>query len=298
MSARLIPVFFLVALGFAWGMTIPLTKVAVSTGHGHFGLIFWQLLYVMIVLGGIGAALGYRVKIQLRHMGFLCFIAFFGTLIPNSLSYIAAVELPSGVMSIVISMVPMSALPIALFLRAERFEWKRLAGLLFGAFAMVALIGPQTSLPDPAKAGFVLLAALATVCYGVEGNYVARFGLRGLEPIQVMFYSSLVGLVFVTPMALATGQFYNPLLDWGIDDGALLLSSGAHAFAYSGYLWLVGRAGPVFAAQVSYIVTLSGVLLAIVLLGETYSGYIWFALGLVLVGVFLVQPRKQNQQEA
>jgi drug/metabolite transporter (DMT)-like permease len=36
-------------------------------------------------------------------------------------------------------------------------------------------------------------------------------------------------------------------------------SSVAHALAYAGYVWMVGRAGAVFAAQVSYLVTAFGI---------------------------------------
>ena len=34
----------LVVLGAGWGMTVPLSKIAVSTGHRHFGLIFWDTM--------------------------------------------------------------------------------------------------------------------------------------------------------------------------------------------------------------------------------------------------------------
>jgi arginyl-tRNA--protein-N-Asp/Glu arginylyltransferase len=52
-------------------------------------------------------------------------------------------------------------------------------------------------------------------------------------------------------------------------------SSFAHALAYSAYVWMVGRAGAVFAAQVSYLVTAFGIFWAWVILGETYSGWVW-----------------------
>jgi drug/metabolite transporter (DMT)-like permease len=41
---------------------------------------------------------------------------------------------------------------------------------------------------------------------------------------------------------------------------------------YAGYVWLVGRAGAVFAAQVAYLVTLFGVFWAMLILGETLFG--------------------------
>ncbi len=64
-----------------------------------------------------------------------------------------------------------------------------------------------------------------------------------------------------------------------------------HAAVYTGYVWLVSQAGAVFAAQVAYLVTGSGVLWSMALLGERYSGWVWAALLLILAGMFLVQPR-------
>ena len=54
---------------------------------------------------------------------------------------------------------------------------------------------------------------------------------------------------------------------------------------------MVARAGAVFAAQVAYLVTGFGILWAMLLLAERYSGWVWLALGLMFAGLFLVQPR-------
>jgi drug/metabolite transporter (DMT)-like permease len=54
---------------------------------------------------------------------------------------------------------------------------------------------------------------------------------------------------------------------------------------------MVGRAGAVFAAQVSYLVTAFGIFWAWVIFGETYSGWVWAAVALMFAGLFLVQPR-------
>ena len=46
-----------------------------------------------------------------------------------------------------------------------------------------------------------------------------------------------------------------------------------------------------FASQSTYIVTASGVVWAMVLLGERFSPMIWAALVVMLAGVALVRPR-------
>jgi len=55
---------------------------------------------------------------------------------------------------------------------------------------------------------------------------------------------------------------------------------------------LVGAATAVFAAQVSYLVTGFGVIWSMALLGERYSGWIWGAMAVMFIGLFLVQPRR------
>jgi len=93
---------------------------------------------------------------------------------------------------------------------------------------------------------------------------------------------------------LWSGQFIDPRAPWGLPDLALVASSCIHAVVYSTYVWLVGRAGSVFAAKVSYLVTAAGVGWAMLLLGERYSGGVWLAMLVLLAGVFLVQPRPKG----
>jgi drug/metabolite transporter (DMT)-like permease len=155
-------------------------------------------------------------------------------------------------------------------------------------------VGPSTSLPDPGKSIYILVSLIAVFSYAVEGNFVAKYGLRGLDPVQTLVGASVVGVILVTPIVLATGQWVDLSVRWQSAEWAILIQSVLHGIAYSGYVWLVGRAGSVFAAQVGYLVTGFGVLWSIVLLDETYSGWIWMALVLMMVGLTLVQPRRPD----
>jgi drug/metabolite transporter (DMT)-like permease len=68
-----------------------------------------------------------------------------------------------------------------------------------------------------------------------------------------------------------------------------------HALVYAAYVWLAARAGAVFATQTAYFVTGSGVLWAMLLLGERFSAWVWAALVVMLLGLFLVQPRERSR---
>ena len=81
-------------------------------------------------------------------------------------------------------------------------------------------------------------------------------------------------------------------VSWQTAEWALFCSTLSHVVAYSGFIWLVGKTGAVFASQVAYIVTIAAVLLSVWFLDESYSAWIWGALVLMIVGLALVRPRE------
>ena len=277
-------------MGMAWGATQPLGKIAVSTGHGFFGLIFWQMVIGAIVLGPI-ALLGRPLRLGRRAMVFAATIACLGTIIPNSSFYISVVHLPAGIMSILIATVPLFSFPIALALGTDRVSGLRLAGLGCGIAGVALIALPQASLPSPDMVAFLPVALIGPLFYAIEINVVARFGTAGMNAVQAMFLVSVTGAMLVLPLVLATGQWVDPLQPWGRAEWALVAASTAHAVAYASYVWLASRAGAVFASQSAYIVTGMGVIWAMVLLDERFSPWVWAALVVMLAGLALVQPR-------
>ena len=290
-SSRLALVGVLLLLGIGWGSTQSLGKLAVSSGHQHFGLIFWQLVIGAVLLGAINLLRRQSFAITVAGLRFAVVIALIGTLIPNSTFYMSVAHLPGGVMSILISTVPLLSFPLALALGMDRFSPLRLLGLCCGLLGVALIALPQTSLPSPDMAAWLPVAMIGPLFYALEGNYVAKWGTAGLDAVQAMFWASLVGALIALPLMLLTGQWISPLPPYGVPELALIASSCVHALVYAAYVWLAARAGAVFATQTSYFVTGSGVLWAMLLLGERFSGWVWAALAVMLLGLFLVQPR-------
>lgn len=282
----------LIVLGVGWGSTQALGKIAVSTGHGPFGLIVWQGGTGVAVLGALTVARGRRLRLTWPALRFALIIAMVGTVLPTYTFYTSVVHLPAGIMSVLISAVPLFSFPMAMALGMDRFSSRRLFGLICGLTGVALIALPGASLPDPALAVWVPFALLGPLFYAAEGNIVARWGTFGLDPVQVMFWASLLATVITLPVAVLTGQMFS-LLPFGRPEAALVFNSGLHALLYAGYVWLNGRAGAVFASQVAYFVTGSGVFWAMGLLGERFSPVVWLALAVMLLGVALVQPREQ-----
>ncbi len=291
MNQRLGLVAMLLVLGTGWGASQSLGKIAVSGGYHGFGVIFWQVTICTLVLGGLTLVRGQGLRLTWPALRFYLVVALVGTIIPNFTFYTSVAHLPAGIMSIVISTVPLMAFPMALALGQDRFSLPRVAGIGCGLLGVAMIALPRSSLPDPAMAVWLPVALVGPFFYAIEGNYVARWGMAGMDAVQAMFGASLAGMLIAGPLALGTGAFINPFHPWAGPDWAVLAMSSSHALIYAGYVWLASRAGSVFATQTSYVVTGSGVIWAMLLLGERFSPWIWAALVVMLVGVALVRPR-------
>lgn len=284
----------LIFIGAIWGGVFTLSKIAVSTGHQPLGLLLWQLV-ISVILSSIVLLVRGRLNCFSREVMWLFFgVAVLGTVVPNYISFRVVENLPAGILVIIIALVPLFALPMALAMKYEKFDWKRFSGIGFGGLAVWLLVGPEASLPDSSKVWFVLLGILVPFIYAAEGTFLTWVGDKNLDPVQILFGASILGVLMVIPLAIGSGQFLSPIRVWGAPEYAIAANSIANWIAYIGYIWLIRQAGPVFAAQVSYVVTGFGVVWAMVFLGESYSIYIWLALGLMMCGLFMVQPKERQ----
>jgi drug/metabolite transporter (DMT)-like permease len=283
-------VLVLVILGVSWGSTQALGKIATSTGHQPLGLIVWQSVIAVIVLSVLCVVRRTPLVVNRRTVPFYVILALIGTVIPNVTFYIAVRELPAGIMSILISAVPLLAFPMALAMRQDRFSTVRFGGLMLGLLGVGLILGPDTG--GAVRPFWVLVALVGPLCYAIEATYVAWAGTPGIDPIQAILGASVASLVMAVPLALFLGQWVDPF-PMGRAEGALVVLASLSAVVYAAYIWLAMAAGSVFASQVSYIVTGSGVIWAMVMLGERFQPIVWAALVVMLAGVALVRPRER-----
>jgi drug/metabolite transporter (DMT)-like permease len=286
----------MIFFGLCWGITVPLTKIAIEAGHHPLGLINWQMFLSAIMLGIVLLIKKQSVACSSVAIKYFVVIAFIGTLVPNTFSLLAIDQLPAGIMAIVIATVPMMSLVVALLARIEAFSWTRTVGIILGACALLLIALPDASLPDPTRAPWLLVALIAPFCYAIEGNFVAARAPIKLSPIVTLFGASVIGTLLLTPVVWFGGMTVSLNVVWDMSHWAILGSAVGHVAAYSGYLWLLGKAGAVFTSQLGYVVTLSGVIGAIVLLDENYGLTVWVSVAMMLAGVALVRPKKSESK--
>jgi uncharacterized membrane protein len=183
----------LVVLGVSWGSTQALGKIATSTGHEPFGLIFWQSLIAVFVLSALCIFRRKPLVLNRRTVPFYVILATIGTVVPNVTFYMAVRELPAGIMSILISAVPMLAFPMALAMRQDRFSLVRFGGLMLGLLGVILILGPDTG--GAVTPFWVMIALIGPLCYALEATYVAWAGTPGIDPMQAILGASVASLL-------------------------------------------------------------------------------------------------------
>ncbi|MEL7466432.1 MAG: DMT family transporter [Pseudomonadota bacterium] len=280
----------LFSIGICWGLTGPLSKVAVSTGHHPVAVTFWSVLVSVVVFSIVLVVRRIVPPFDLRHVIFFFICGFLGTAMPNTLSYEAYRHLPVGINVMILSLVPMATLLLSVALRLERVDARRAFGLGLGVIGVALITLPEASLPSPELAVFVALPVIVSLSYAAENVYIAKMKPDGATTLIVMWGLSVGGFLLIAPLAFGLGVVFD-VTAMGPPEQAVLASGALHLIAYFGFVWLIARAGPVFASQVGYIVTGTGVLLGMALFDERHSVWVWAALAVMMIGLTLVRPK-------
>ena len=276
-----------------WALTFPLTKVAVLGGYRTFGITLLSSAMTVVMLAVVVGLRGQGLPLNRGALWRYVMSAVLGTVVFAATTYEAAEHLPAGVITVCMATLPLMSFLLSLALRIERATLGRLGWLALGLGGVLLIALPETSLPDPASAIFIPLSILSVVSFAVEGIILGKYGRGGLDPLQLVLGAAVVAVLMTAPIAWATGTLRLPQGSLGTAEWAIVGSAVANTAAYAGYFWIVGRAGPVFAAQGSYLVTGFGVVWSMVLLGEIYSPWIWAGLVVILSGMALVLPKPQ-----
>ena len=283
----------LIGIGVAWGTTQLLSKLIVSEGHHPVGITFAATIVGALLVSIVMMVRGVRLPLSRRHLIFYAVCGLSGTALPNSVSYAAMAHLPVGVMSIIMAAVPMMTFVGSVIFRIERPVMRRAMGLGLGLLAVLVLVVPEASLPSPDDAFWVGFALITGLSYTFENIFIAKAKPEDCGAFQILCGLSFAALAMMAPVALATDT-QMAFRGLGVAEISLVVMTILHLVSYGGFVWLISQAGPVFAAQVAYIVTLTGVGLGIAVLDESHSAWVWLSLGLMLVGLVLVQPRKRE----
>ncbi|MCU1479051.1 MAG: hypothetical protein JWQ64_3744 [Subtercola sp.] len=279
------------AMGLVWGSSFLFMKVALT------GVSFGQVAWARLVFGAL--TLGLIVLIG-RHrlprgpivwLHFLV-IGIVGNVLPFLLFAWAEQYVSSSLASIYNAVTPITTaiLATAAF-RVERLNRSQATGIAIGVIGTIVIVGPwgYAALSGDLLGQFACLGA--AVCYGVTFGYTRKFlSSRAISGVPFAFMQ--VGMGALVMLALT------PLVALGPIDATVpivlsLVALGALGTGLA-YVWNINvlRAwGPTGTSTVTYITPVVGVILGVLILGETFTWNEPLGALLVFLGILLTQKR-------
>lgn len=293
-SPRWITVQFVLA-GIVWGASFLFMKVSLS------GISPAQVAWTRILLGAL--TLGALVLLRREHLtrslkvwAHLTVLGLTFCVIPFLLFSWAQQHVSSGVASIFNATTPiMTAIMAWLVFRVERLKVLQVVGIGVGILGVVVIIAPWQGIALDGSLVAELAILGATASYGFSFAYMRRFvSHTGMSALAFTFgYIAMAGVVMalLTPFLVVT-----PVrLDVPIVVSLLLLGCLGTGIAYVWNQNTVRAWGPTRASTVTYITPVVGVILGIVILGETVTWNEPIGALVVFLGILLAQDRLRRR---
>ena len=289
-----LPWLILGYMGIVWGLSFSLSKIAVGLGGTPIGLTFWTCLLTGLMLLFYTIIRGQKIRFRLKDLQIILLLAFLGAMLPNMFFYYAAAHVSAGILSITITIVPIATYALSFILKLEAISARRITGVFFGVGAILVLVLPENSLPNKSEVIWIIVACLSSISYALENITLAIRGIDGIGPVRLSCGINLLAALILGVFSYFTDNFMPVPLPVTTLTWTILGISLIGATAYTLFVLTIANSGPLFASQVAFLVTISGVLWGMLIFGETHSSWVWLSLVLMLIGMSLVSPKRKS----
>lgn len=289
----------LFVLGLSFGIVYTINLTATGDGVPFIPYVFWQSLGAAGIVFVLCAAFRAWPRLRWTHVRVYALTGLLNLALPYSILAYVAPKVPSGVLALGLTLVPIMVYALALAFRIDRLRLARLLGLLLGFAGVLLVLLPRTSLPEPEMVGWVALGLVAPLCYALNAVIIALMSPPATGALPLGFGLLFSSAVYAGVAMIVTGEYWAFPAPFSEGDWATIAAMANNALTYVLIFVIIQRAGPVVFSTSNYIATLAGIGFGIWLFGDRPSVWIWAALVLMCVGLFLVnfagaRPRRKE----
>ncbi len=273
-----------------WGSSYLFIKIGIET-LSPLTLIAGRLFFGTLVLGTAVRLAGSSLPRDRTTYRRFVVMAVFNIVVPFSLITWGERYIDSSLAAILQATTPLFTILFAsLALSEEAITVSRLVGLILGFFGVVVLFNHGLSAGrSDAIYGEVALV-LSSISYAL-GNVFVRLRMRGLHPtIPAFFQVSIALLVTATIAVLFESPIRLPDTPRALF-AVVWLGVFGTSLAYLIYFRLVHVLGPTRMSLITYLMPIVGIVLGVLVLGETIDLRTLAGTGIILAGVGLVSSR-------
>lgn len=288
--------FLVLAVGLVWGLTPALSRMASGMGSNPLGLAIWVNGIAAVFCLGIAAYRRKLPRLNMREFLFFVVWAVIAGILQRMTTFVVTEHVEAAMLSLIVTLQGFMVFGFAAVTRMEQATPRRLMGLLVGLIGVSMVLYTRFDGSNGAQNAWLLIAMLLPFLFAVEALVLA-----GKRPEHVDIFAS-IGLMMALSalMLLPWAYFSGELMPLGPGFGTLevlvLLMGIVGASSLLLAFHLIATAGAVFYSQSAYAMTIAGVVWGMLLLNEELSALAWFAFVVIIVGMYLVEPKANDEE--
>ena len=278
-----------------WGSSFAFTKIAVET-ISPMWVMALRLVIGAIILFAMMRLEGQSLPIDRHSLLWFSGLGIIGSVLPFYLIGWGSLQLPSGLVGIMMALVPLVTITLSHFmLPDERMNKTKFIGFTIGFIGLVILVGPQF-LGDISLSGSLFLAQIAIIL--AASSYALHTIMARKSPSMSVIQKSTGAIIAAAVIGFVLAMIVDPfgIGIASISSVAATLALGIFPTALAALLLfeLIDRTGAGFAAMSNYLIAPFAYLFGIFTLGETFELRAMVGLTIILGGIYLAERGKST----
>ena len=278
----------LFVLSSLWALHFSLVKLVEADDSPLTILV--SLLAVLCALFFILLLLQNKLfKFTFKKSLFFSVAGMFAYIIPLSVEFIVAPKIEAGILTLIVSAVPVFTLIVIWIFRLLNVTVKLVIGTLSGLAGLLILFYGNND--NTSVSIWTVYALIIPLSYAFDAIFMEKFWPRNLDSTQVAFGETTASLIFVILLSIFYGNKYYDHFQWFTISSFWILAFVTFIEVWL-FFYILNKVGAVFVNLSSYLVMPAGFLWGFLIFGETFTFIKFISTLLICISIFMIA----NQQ--
>ena len=274
----------LFVLSSLWALHFSLVKLVEADDSPLTILV--SLLAVLCALFFILLLLQNKLfKFTFKKSLFFSVAGMFAYIIPLSVEFIVAPKIEAGILTLIVSAVPVFTLIVIWIFRLLNVTVKLVIGTLSGLAGLLILFYGNND--NTSVSIWTVYALIIPLSYAFDAIFMEKFWPRNLDSTQVAFGESTASLFFVILLSIFYGNKYYDHFQWFTIPSFWILAFVTFIEVWL-FFYILNKVGAVFVNLSSYLVMPAGFLWGFLIFGETFTFIKFISTLLICISIFMI----------
>jgi len=225
-------------------------------------------------------------KFTLKKSLFFSVAGMLAYIIPLSIEFVVAPKIEAGILTLIISVVPVFTLIVIWIFRLLNVTTKLVIGTLSGLVGLIILLYGNNYNNTSANV-WAVYALIIPLSYAFDAIFMEKFWPRNLDSTQVAFGESTASLIFVILLSIFYGNKLYDHYQWITVPSFWILAFVTFIEVWL-FFYILIKVGAVFVNLSSYLVMPAGFLWGYIIFGETFTFIKFISTSFICISIFMI----------